>query len=120
MRPFCGHRSITWVTNRRWVGVIGISSWSYVGENVVSNRSFATRRRSSNHDRRSIEPSRFSGSVSPALASPRLLQNPGVPVGVAEVGERVVVAMRGIRARQPLPRLEVPDIAHFHPAIDEL
>src|SRR4030095_9961324 len=50
------------------------------------------------------------------LAAPGLLQDPGVAVGVAEVGERVVVAVLGIGALLPAlgghgPHLAPPDAA---------
>src|SRR5207244_8256816 len=53
-------------------------------------------------------------------ASPAFLQDPAVAVGVAEVSERVVVAALRVRARHPLARLDMPDLADIHPAFDEL
>ena len=50
----------------------------------------------------------------------RLLQHPRVAVGVAEVGERVVVAVLGIRPGLPAVRRHVPDLAHLDTASDEL
>src|SRR5207245_2798240 len=49
-----------------------------------------------------------------------LLEEPRVPIGVAEVGERVVVAVVGVRARLPSAGSPVPDVADLHPTSDEL
>ena len=54
------------------------------------------------------------------FALPDLLQDPAVAVGVAEVGERAVVGVLGVRARRPAVRRHVPDLAHLDAAADEL
>src|SRR5947209_1738701 len=54
------------------------------------------------------------------LASPGLLYNPAVAVGVAEGEERAIVAALGIRPRRPFACLEVEDLADVYLALDEL
>src|SRR3712207_3036376 len=56
----------------------------------------------------------------PWLASTHLLQDPGVAVGVAEVGKRAVVAAFRIRACLPPTWPHVANLADVHPALDEL
>ena len=50
----------------------------------------------------------------------RLLQHPGVAVGVAEVGVRPVVAVLGVDSGLPAVRSHMPDLAHVDAAPDEL
>ena len=47
---------------------------------------------------------------------PDLLEDPAVAVGVAEVGERAVVGVLGIRARRPAARRHVADLADLDAA----
>src|ERR1700738_1777593 len=54
---------------------------------------------------------------SPVLS---FLHHPGVAVGVAEVGERVVAAVLRAGPGQPLAGVEVPDLADLQAALDEL
>src|SRR5918996_3118325 len=53
-------------------------------------------------------------------SSALLLEDPGVSVGVAEVGERVVVRVVGVRSGLPLARYEMANLADIDPSFTEL